>query len=173
MRAMRWEEMGGGLRRLDNTDGWGGRDRTSEWRNQNPLPYRLATPQQAEPERADDAPCPNRFGQRPVYRGCQAISTGWKAQFRPKSAPRQRDPLYLDRLRESPRPVSRPWRGPIPPIGVLRQPRFRGNTAAQFPSKRDYRHDLPRADLRHPARAQPWCRPASGREGRPLRRLRR
>ncbi len=23
---------------------WGGRDRTSEWRNQNPLPYRLATP---------------------------------------------------------------------------------------------------------------------------------
>ena len=24
--------------------GWGGRDRTSEWRNQNPLPYRLATP---------------------------------------------------------------------------------------------------------------------------------
>lgn len=37
--------MGGGLRRLDNTGGWGGRDRTSEWRNQNPLPYRLATPQ--------------------------------------------------------------------------------------------------------------------------------
>ena len=27
--------------------GWGGRDRTSEWRNQNPLPYRLATPQPA------------------------------------------------------------------------------------------------------------------------------
>jgi hypothetical protein len=27
--------------------GWGGRDRTSEWRNQNPLPYRLATPQRA------------------------------------------------------------------------------------------------------------------------------
>ena len=27
--------------------GWGGRDRTSEWGNQNPLPYRLATPQQA------------------------------------------------------------------------------------------------------------------------------
>src|SRR5450830_1627620 len=25
--------------------GWGGRNRTSEWRNQNPLPYRLATPQ--------------------------------------------------------------------------------------------------------------------------------
>lgn len=25
--------------------GWGGRDRTSAWGNQNPLPYRLATPQ--------------------------------------------------------------------------------------------------------------------------------
>src|SRR5215475_5045100 len=44
---MRGKEMGGGLRRLDNTGGWGGRDRTSEWRNQNPLPYRLATPQLA------------------------------------------------------------------------------------------------------------------------------
>ncbi len=27
--------------------GWGGRIRTSAWRNQNPLPYRLATPQRA------------------------------------------------------------------------------------------------------------------------------
>jgi hypothetical protein len=26
---------------------WGGRIRTSEWRDQNPLPYRLATPQQS------------------------------------------------------------------------------------------------------------------------------
>src|SRR5271166_5649460 len=25
--------------------GWGARNRTWEWRNQNPLPYRLATPQ--------------------------------------------------------------------------------------------------------------------------------
>jgi hypothetical protein len=28
--------------------GWGGRIRTSEWRNQNPLPYHLATPQKVE-----------------------------------------------------------------------------------------------------------------------------
>ena len=28
--------------------GWGGRDRTSEWRNQNPLPYHLATPQRSQ-----------------------------------------------------------------------------------------------------------------------------
>src|ERR1700744_4226859 len=32
---------------VERVVGWGGRDRTSEWRNQNPLPYRLATPQQA------------------------------------------------------------------------------------------------------------------------------
>ena len=31
-------------RRLPET-GWGGRIRTSEWRDQNPLPYHLATPQ--------------------------------------------------------------------------------------------------------------------------------
>jgi hypothetical protein len=31
------------------TIGWGGRIRTSAWRNQNPLPYRLATPQSALP----------------------------------------------------------------------------------------------------------------------------
>src|SRR5262245_43681746 len=27
--------------------GWGGRTRTCEWRNQNPLPYHLAAPHQA------------------------------------------------------------------------------------------------------------------------------
>jgi hypothetical protein len=30
---------------LPRLRGWGGRIRTSVWRNQNPLPYRLATPQ--------------------------------------------------------------------------------------------------------------------------------
>ncbi len=39
--------------------GWGGRIRTSEWRNQNPLPYHLATPQSGlqpgdSPGRAED-----------------------------------------------------------------------------------------------------------------------
>jgi hypothetical protein len=37
-----FEDMRGVLR-LEN--GWGGRIRTSEWRDQNPLPCRLATPQ--------------------------------------------------------------------------------------------------------------------------------
>src|ERR1700758_1103804 len=36
--------------------GWGGRDRTSEWRNQNPLPYRLATPQLARNARGAKPP---------------------------------------------------------------------------------------------------------------------
>ncbi len=30
--------------------GWGGRDRTCAWRDQNPLPYRLATPQTTKPK---------------------------------------------------------------------------------------------------------------------------
>ena len=47
-------------------DGWGGRDRTSEWGNQNPLPYRLATPQQTR--------------QSAVYRHRAVVSTG-KADF--------------------------------------------------------------------------------------------
>src|SRR5271157_1821823 len=34
-------------------DGWGARIRTWEWRNQNPLPYHLATPHQ---DRSDAAP---------------------------------------------------------------------------------------------------------------------
>jgi hypothetical protein len=31
---------------VQGLNGWGGRDRTSACRNQNPVPYRLATPQQ-------------------------------------------------------------------------------------------------------------------------------
>ena len=33
--------------------GWGGRIRTSEWRNQNPLPYHLATPHHRRATAAD------------------------------------------------------------------------------------------------------------------------
>ena len=36
---------------IDNYEvGWGGRIRTSEWRDQNPLPYHLATPQRLKIE---------------------------------------------------------------------------------------------------------------------------
>ena len=73
--------------------GWGGRDRTSEWRNQNPLPYRLATPQQAGTRRRIE---PLRsLPATPVYRGSWAISTGRTAEFRPKSGPVPR-PLSID-----------------------------------------------------------------------------
>src|SRR5690349_8959766 len=34
-----------GASKLDGGNGWGGRDRTYECRNQNPVPYHLATPQ--------------------------------------------------------------------------------------------------------------------------------
>ena len=42
-----WRPLRCGLQNLPNLrmSGWGGRIRTSEWRNQNPLPYHLATPQ--------------------------------------------------------------------------------------------------------------------------------
>ena len=33
--------------------GWGARIRTWEWRNQNPLPYHLATPQQVPESRIE------------------------------------------------------------------------------------------------------------------------
>ena len=37
--------------------GWGGRIRTSEWRDQNPLPYHLATPQHFKTQSSRPAPC--------------------------------------------------------------------------------------------------------------------
>ena len=33
---------------MNKKNGWGGRIRTHEWRDQNPLPYHLATPQKLE-----------------------------------------------------------------------------------------------------------------------------
>jgi hypothetical protein len=36
------------MNNMRNEDGWGGRIRTLEWRDQNPLPYHLATPQKFE-----------------------------------------------------------------------------------------------------------------------------
>jgi hypothetical protein len=38
---------GSAVNQVIESIGWGGRIRTSVWRNQNPLPYRLATPQSA------------------------------------------------------------------------------------------------------------------------------
>src|SRR5262249_54264230 len=48
--------------------GWGGRTRTSEWRNQNPLPYHLATPQRVAHPCAAAARGPKRggFAERPA-----------------------------------------------------------------------------------------------------------
>lgn len=73
--------MRGGLRRLDNTGGWGGRDRTSEWRNQNPLPYRLATPHQATVGMAEDSATADSLQSQPVYRERGGISTAWRRKI--------------------------------------------------------------------------------------------
>lgn len=60
-------------------NGWGARDRTWEWRYQKPLPYRLATPQQAsaDAERAD-----NRQGDQKY----PAFAHHWTRDFRSRQA---------------------------------------------------------------------------------------
>src|SRR5436305_9657190 len=60
--------------------GWGGRTRTSEWRNQNPLPYRLATPQRGRVNRL--------FGYRPqdiALRSAFALAAQSRCRYRPAS----------------------------------------------------------------------------------------
>ena len=61
--------------------GWGGRDRTSEWRNQNPLPYRLATPQQVTDGPAENRATADSPQVLPVYRERRGISTAWRGKI--------------------------------------------------------------------------------------------
>src|SRR5262245_30581932 len=103
---MRGKEMGGGLRRLDNTGGWGGRDRTSEWRNQNPLPYRLATPQLAALETTEDQLTPDSRRYRPSIEGGQPFQQPGKQN--PSLAPGLSRPSWKARSCPSPRG---PFRG--------------------------------------------------------------
>src|SRR5438876_7463982 len=60
--------------------GWGGRDRTSEWRNQNPLPYRLATPQLAVSGMAGVRPR-NPFRQRRSIESGAAFQPGFACGY--------------------------------------------------------------------------------------------
>jgi hypothetical protein len=113
--------------------GWGGRDRTSEWRNQNPLPYRLATPQQSGPEHGID--------QRDLFRHCRSIEGVTPFQqaagpnFTPKSGPIDL-PLYIKgHCFGGAGPVFAFPAGRIPPGGELRERRFRGKTAAAISQK--------------------------------------
>ena len=86
--------------------GWGGRDRTSEWRNQNPLPYRLATPQQATRERRK-----NRLPQIPVGRS-RSIGSG--AAFQPPGGAKYHRPG------PAPAPLwCRPGHGPFPALPAV------------------------------------------------------
>jgi hypothetical protein len=67
-REISWRE---GHGRPDRS-GWGGRVRTSEWRDQNPLPYHLATPQQ-DREARYKRPCETRRNIPASLRGCNRM----------------------------------------------------------------------------------------------------
>ena len=120
--------------------GWGGRIRTSAWWNQNPLPYHLATPQQTVWKAAGPPLSPRiPFRQRRSIEGGEPfqpaggeISPGIKS---PISRPDLR-PLPFDRSFASAHAASASLGAKlmasraISPTGELREPRFRGKTAA-------------------------------------------
>ncbi len=62
-------------------DGWGGRDRTYECRNQNPVPYHLATPQRSKPTAARGRPRtgPGQGTRSDVHANA---ARGWRASVR-------------------------------------------------------------------------------------------
>jgi hypothetical protein len=90
--------------------GWGGRIRTSAWRNQNPLPYRLATPQggkafntwnaaplqRREPWRPRAAPVSNQMSKRDRNRSMPTVTLLTWVYSRIASSPCSRPmPLIL------------------------------------------------------------------------------
>jgi hypothetical protein len=112
--------------------GWGGRDRTSEWRNQNPLPYRLATPQQSGPEHGIDQR--DLFRHRRSIEGVTPFQQAEGPNFTPKSAP-SIYPYIKGHCFGCAGPVFASPGGRLPPRGELREPRFRGKTAAAISQK--------------------------------------
>src|SRR5688572_10619092 len=62
-------------------NGWGGRIRTSEWRDQNPLPYHLATPQRPNSSSSGDSSSPRATKAR--------HTSGTRAATRSASAARE------------------------------------------------------------------------------------
>jgi hypothetical protein len=64
----------------DERNGWGGRDRTCEWRHQKPLPYRLATPQQASKLAVAGGLYRGNYIAQPLNQ-CVAPSHGYLRQF--------------------------------------------------------------------------------------------
>ena len=55
---------------VSRSTGWGARIRTWEWRNQNPLPYHLATPQQVPESRTSRAAADHSGVEGPKQRPC-------------------------------------------------------------------------------------------------------
>lgn len=121
--------------RGSGASGWGGRDRTSEWRNQNPLPYRLATPQQATKGMAEEPATADSLMSQPVYRLGRGISTAWRGKNRKARRLPARHTIIT--------PILALFRaGPVP---QLRPPPFHENRAPNLST--GVSHDLPRADL--------------------------
>src|SRR5882757_9264257 len=91
-------------------NGWGGRDRTYECRNQNPVPYHLATPQRKICADFRDLPrgplsvpqCPN---QDPVPKGYANANSGWRASVR-TTRPANPDGNTVNALRASSSPAN-------------------------------------------------------------------
>ncbi len=74
------DDGGGAQGQYENTAtrdyGWGGRIRTHEWRDQNPLPYRLATPQS---QKSPEKPKPEQIKQEVLSRLIKNTITRLKA----------------------------------------------------------------------------------------------
>ncbi len=91
-------------------DGWGGRIRTSVWRDQNPLPYRLATPQLGNQQSARRL----RLEQSPVLQATASHSVRAPKTLRLPAAPRAgsrgRDPR-VSTAKKTHAPVPRQSRG--------------------------------------------------------------
>ena len=144
--------------------GWGGRDRTYECRNQNPVPYHLATPQRKPSLRAGDAAAgPSSLS---------AVPDPPRTGFRESPSPRETVPADAA-------PASRP-RGPRSHAGNaftarrLPRPRFRkaAITAAPEPVIRAPGTTSQRMRAREPHRDTATPRPARDRCGRNSRKRR-
>src|SRR4051794_23614100 len=107
-----------------NINGWGGRDRTSEWRNQNPLPYRLATPHQATQGMTEDRATADSLGSQPVYRLRRGISTARRGK-------KKRKARRLAARHAIITPILTLFR--TGPVLQLRPPSFHGNRAPNLP----------------------------------------
>jgi hypothetical protein len=104
-------------------DGWGGRIRTSAWWNQNPLPYHLATPQQAVWKAAGPA-CRGSLWQRRSIEGVEPFQPAGSEISPGTKSPNSGLDIRLFPFDRSPFPAS--ISGCLSPIDLSRRARRRG-----------------------------------------------